>query len=51
MQPANDDLILLLHGTYAARDSDVGDAWWQQGSRTWEALKGKLPRGTSVLVR
>ncbi len=48
MQPSDDDLVLLVHGTYAARDSDVGDGWWQQGSRTWEELKKKLPRGTRL---
>ena len=44
----DDDLVLLVHGTYAARDSDVGDGWWQRGSRTWEELKSKLSRGTRL---
>ena len=47
MKPS-DDLVLLIHGTYAGSDSDASDGWWQQGSRTWEELKSKLPRGTRL---
>ncbi|MEO2049975.1 MAG: hypothetical protein ABGX16_25745 [Pirellulales bacterium] len=47
MKPS-DDLVLLIHGTYAGSDSDAGDGWWQQGSQTWEELKSKLPRGTRL---
>ncbi len=48
MQSHNDDLVLLVHGTYAASESDVGDAWWQQGSRTWRELQSELPQGTRL---
>ncbi len=51
MKRSKDDLVLLVHGTYAARDSDVGEGWWQQGSRSWQNMKRLLPRGTQLPKR
>jgi hypothetical protein len=51
MKASKDDLVLLVHGTYASRDSDVGDGWWQQGSRTWAELEGQVPPGTRLPKR
>lgn len=37
------DLLILVHGTYAARESDEGDSWWQNGSDASNELKKRLP--------
>ena len=37
------DLVILVHGTYAASTSDTGDGWWQCGSPAWNQLAEKLP--------
>ncbi len=39
------DLVLLVHGTFAARTEDRGDNWWQIGSQAYEGLRQRLPRG------
>jgi hypothetical protein len=46
-----DDLIILVHGTYAASDADEGASWWQRGSEAWRALSEKLPPGTQLPKR
>ena len=38
-----DDLVILVHGTYAAREADAGDLWWQQDSGTWRELPQASP--------
>ena len=38
-----DERVILIHGTYAARPDDVGDAWWQVGSDAHEELTRRLP--------
>ena len=43
-----DDLVILVHGTYAARDKDSGDQWWQQGSVAWRQLRKRLPAGVRL---
>ncbi|MHB8954740.1 MAG: lipase family protein [Pirellulaceae bacterium] len=43
-----DDLVILVHGTYAARDTDSGDLWWQQESRPWRELRKRLPPGVQL---
>lgn len=35
--------VVLVHGTYAARSSDQGDSWWQEGSSVWTELQKRLP--------
>ncbi len=40
---SQNDLVLLVHGTYAASTSDTGDAWWQNGSPAWKRLAANLP--------
>jgi hypothetical protein len=43
-----DDLVVLVHGTYAASDFDEGSDWWQDGSDTAAALRQRLPTGTRM---
>jgi hypothetical protein len=45
---ANQDLVLLIHGTFAGREADQGDSWWQEGSAAWEELRKRLPDGTRL---
>ena len=48
-RPAEDqDLVLLIHGTFAGRAADQGDSWWQEGSSAWRALSERLPAGTRL---
>ncbi len=42
------DQLVLVHGTYAGRDSDEGDSWWQVGSQAAEELSQRLPEGTRM---
>ena len=42
------DLVILVHGTYAASDADEGPSWWQRGSKAWCALSEKLPPGAQL---
>lgn len=48
---ASEDLVLLVHGTYAARDADEGTDWWQTGSETWKQMSRRLPRGVRLPQR
>lgn len=51
MQPTMDskpDLVLLVHGTYAARQEDRGASWWQNGSQAYEGLRQRLPKGVQL---
>lgn len=34
--------ILLIHGTFASLDDDVGKAWWQRNSDFWNWLNSRL---------
>lgn len=43
-----DERVILIHGTFAASDSDSGDAWWQVGSQTYRELQKKLPSSVSL---
>lgn len=47
---AGDDaeLVLLIHGTFAGDDDDIGHRWWQQGSPAWNQLQRQLPAGTRL---
>ena len=45
---AADDLVILVCGTYAACDADVGNRWWQQDSRPWRELRKRLPAGVRL---
>ncbi len=45
---AADDLVILVYGTYAACDADVGNRWWQQDSRPWRELRKRLPAGVRL---
>jgi len=42
------DVVVLVHGTYAARDADEGDDWWQRGSQAWNGLRDRLPAGVEL---
>jgi len=39
----NPEKLILIHGTFANRESDEGDSWWQLGSRATEGLLNRLP--------
>ncbi len=41
--------IINVHGTFAAKKEHTGDAWWQFGSAFCESLTGHLPDNISVL--
>ncbi len=45
---ASEDLVILVHGTFAARDADEGTDWWQTGSETWKQMSQRLPRGVRL---
>lgn len=42
------DLVLLVHGTYAARREDRGTSWWQVGSDTYEDLRQRMPADVNL---
>ncbi len=49
LSPASpDDLVILVHGTFAASDADQGQSWWQVGSTAWEELSSRLPHGVRL---
>src|SRR5258707_33215 len=35
-------LVVLIHGTWAARNESIGDAWWQSGSQFARDLQEEL---------
>ena len=37
-----DDALILVHGTFAAADDDVGERWWQRGSSFWISIHARL---------
>lgn len=41
--PAKSEKLILVHGTFANRNSDEGTSWWQLGSTTTEGLLDRLP--------
>jgi hypothetical protein len=45
---ADQDLILLIHGTFAGSAAHAGDSWWQQGSPAWLELSKRLPAGVRL---
>ena len=45
------DVVILVHGTYAARSSDEGDSWWQRGSEAWKGLRRRLPQQAQLPER
>ncbi len=46
-----EELVILVHGTYAANESDEGDAWWQIGSEPWNEFRQRLPRHARLAAR
>ncbi|MBC7822074.1 MAG: hypothetical protein IAG10_34750 [Planctomycetaceae bacterium] len=36
------DIVLLIHGTFAGSNDDKGDKWWQRESKFWNDLNNKL---------
>ena len=40
--------MILVHGTFAGDQKDVGDKWWQAGSEAAEELQQRLPRGVRI---
>ena len=46
----DEDLVVLVHGTYAASEADEGDGWWQRGSAGWQGLRARLREGGAAVV-
>lgn len=47
----SDELVLLVHGTFAGSEHDEGVAWWQKGSPAWNSLRERLPDGVAMPQR
>jgi hypothetical protein len=45
------DLVVLVHGTFAGRATNEGDSWWQKGSAAWKGLSERLPAETKLAER
>ncbi|TWT39314.1 lipase family protein [Blastopirellula retiformator] len=43
-----EDVVILVHGTFAGREHEEGDAFWQRGSEVWQELESRLPDGISL---
>jgi hypothetical protein len=41
--PSKPEKLILVHGTFADRDSDTGNSWWQLDSPTTEGFLNRLP--------
>jgi hypothetical protein len=41
--PSTPDLVVQVHGTFAARGEDRGESWWQVGSECYEGIGSRLP--------
>lgn len=41
-------VAIMVHGTFAARDDDVGDCWWQSASNFAERFVSLLPSSVRV---
>ena len=41
-------IVILVHGTFAGDQKDVGEKWWQSGSVAAKELQSRLPRGVRV---
>jgi hypothetical protein len=41
--PQANELVLLIHGTFANNEEDIGKSWWQQDSTAWRQLGRRLP--------
>ncbi len=48
LQSSAGDVVILVHGTFAARNMDEGDSWWQRGSEPWQGLSERLPSGVNL---
>jgi hypothetical protein len=48
---ADQELVLLIHGTFAGRAENEGDSWWQQSSPAWKELSKRLPAGARLPER
>lgn len=42
------EVVLLVHGTFAAAPEDAGLAWWQRGSSAGQSLQQRLPPGVTL---
>jgi hypothetical protein len=42
------DVVILVHGTFAASPDEDGPAWWQRGSEHWRWLRAHLPAGVEL---
>ena len=45
---SQNELVFLIHGTFAGTDSDEGRRWWQRGSPFWCQLEQFLPEDITM---
>ncbi len=43
-----EELVILIHGTFAGADADSGEKWWQSGSREVTELQQRLPDNARI---
>lgn len=43
-----DEVVILVHGTFAGDPADEGSKWWQKGSDAWVQLEDALPNGVTM---
>ncbi|MFI4874327.1 MAG: hypothetical protein ACIALR_03285, partial [Blastopirellula sp. JB062] len=42
------DVVILVHGTFAGHEHEEGEAFWQRNSPVWGELEHRLPEGVSL---
>lgn len=42
-ETATDEIVLLIHGTGAKSEDEMGNRWWQVGSASWQTINARLP--------
>jgi hypothetical protein len=42
------DLVVLVHGTFAAKREDTGSSWWQIGSSAFDGIQNRVPPGIAL---
>ena len=45
------ELVICVHGTFAAKTEDEGKDWWQSGSEFWHRLSSHLPAHIQQIPR
>ena len=48
MVPYQEEVVILVHGTFAGDESDDGEKWWQKNSATWKSIASRLPENVRI---